>query len=107
MQQKTNQNSRAYRPAPQTTINKINEKDRWVSLTVTVRELWENNNPKIGQVGLIADDTGAIKFVSFAASNVQALEPGAQYVIQNCITDEYNGKFSVRLNRATKIAKLA
>ncbi|WP_224448018.1 replication factor A [Haloprofundus salilacus] len=84
----------------------IDEDEQWVDLTVKLVELWEPRSDSISQVGLLGDESGTIKFVSFTTSELPELEEGAVYSLQNVVTDEYQGRYSVKLNRTTTITEL-
>ena len=53
--------------------------------------------------GLIGDDTGSIKFVKWAKASLPDLELGKSYLLKKAVTDEFQGRFSVKLNRASQI----
>lgn len=84
-------------------VVEINEPGRWIDLTVKVTQLWETNSDAISQSGLIGDDTGSIKFVKWAKADLPNLEEGKSYNLKNVVTDEFQGRFSVKLNRTSKI----
>jgi replication factor A1 len=67
---------------------------------------WDPNSDSIGQVGLLADASGTIKFISWATSDVQELEEGQTYRIGPVITDEYEGRYSVQLNGSTEVEEI-
>jgi replication factor A1 len=84
----------------------IDEDEQWVDVTAKVVELWEPRNEAIAQVGLLGDESGRMKFVAFETSDLPELEEGAVYELKNVVTDEYQGNFSVKLNRTTGITEL-
>ena len=84
-------------------IADIDEPDRWVEVTAKVIELWEPRSDAIDQVGLLGDPSGTIKFTKWAASDLPALEEGGVYRLRNVVTDEWEGRYSVKLNRTTVI----
>lgn len=96
----------ASQAAQQLKIVEINEPGRWADLKVKVTQLWETNSEAISQSGLIGDDTGTIKFVKWAKAELPSLEEGKSYQIKNVVTDEFQGRFSVKLNRTSKIEPL-
>jgi replication factor A1 len=57
-------------------------------------------------VGLLGDETGTIKFVAFETSDLPELEEGKSYRLENVVSDEYQGNYSVKLNRTTEIIEL-
>ncbi|RQW78617.1 MAG: replication protein A [Methanothrix sp.] len=87
-------------------IVEIAEPGRWVDLTVKVTQLWEANSDAISQSGLIGDDTGTIKFVKWVKAELPNLEEGKSYRLKNLVTDEFQGRFSVKLNRTSQIEPL-
>jgi len=87
-------------------VVEINEPGQWVDLTVKVAQLWEANSDAISQSGLVGDDTGTIKFVKWAKADLPDLEEGKSYLLKNLVTDEFQGRFSVKLNRTSQIVPL-
>ncbi|WP_129114285.1 replication factor A [Halegenticoccus tardaugens] len=87
-------------------VSDIDEDEQWVDLTAKVVDLWEPRSDSISQVGLLGDESGTIKFVSFKTSELPELDEGAVYRLENVVTDEYQGRYSVKLNRTTTITEL-
>jgi ssDNA-binding replication factor A large subunit len=87
-------------------ITDVNAEDRWINLRVRVLQLWEPNSPSIAQVGLVGDESGTIKFTSWSNANLPILHEGQSYSIQNVVTKSWQGRFSISLNKATKIVPL-
>ncbi|GAA0452157.1 replication factor A (plasmid) [Halococcus dombrowskii] len=87
-------------------IGSVNTAEEWIDITAKVVELWEPRSDSIAQVGLVGDETGRIKFTSWAKSDLPTLEEGAVYQLANVVTDEYQGQFSVKLNRTTTIEEV-
>jgi len=84
----------------------ITEPDQWVDLTAKVVDLWEPPSEAIGQVGLLGDETGTIKFTAWAKSDLPDLHEGRVYRLGNVVTDEYQGRYSVKLNRTTTVEEV-
>ncbi len=84
----------------------IDTAEQWLDLTVKIVDLWEPGAESIAQVGLLGDETGTIKFTKWAKSELPALEEGSVYRLENVVTDEYQGRFSVKLNSSTTIEEL-
>ena len=95
--------SKAARP---TKVVDINEPGQWVDLTVKVSQLWETNSESISQSGLVGDETGTIKFVKWLKADLPDLVEGKSYSLKNLVTDEFQGRFSVKLNRTSQIEPL-
>lgn len=90
-----------------TKIEQIQAAGSWVDLKAKVVELWLPENPAIKQVGLLGDETGVIKFISWIKANLPPLEEGKCYYIKRAVSDEWQGKFSVKFNKNTKIKEIA
>jgi replication factor A1 len=60
----------------------------------------------VAQVGLLGDESSTIKFTKWAKSDLPELEEGAVYDLRNVVTDEYQGRYSVKLNRTTVVERL-
>ena len=87
-------------------IGSINAAEEWIDITAKVVELWEPRSDAIAQVGLVGDETGRIKFTAWAKSDLPTIEEGSVYQLGNVVTDEYQGQFSVKLNRTTTIEEV-
>jgi len=87
-------------------VNEIDEDEQWVDLRVKLVDLWEPRSDSISQVGLLGDESGTIKFVAFETSDLPELEEGRAYELSNVVTDEYEGSYSVKLNRTTQITEI-
>ena len=96
----------ASRAAQAVKVVEITEPGRWVDLKVKVAQLWETNSDAISQSGLVGDETGSIKFVKWAKADLSNLEEGKSYLLRNLVTDEFQGRFSVKLNRTSQIELL-
>ncbi|KZN25169.1 MULTISPECIES: replication factor A [unclassified Haladaptatus] len=87
-------------------VEDIETDEQWVDLTAKVVDLWDPRSDSVGQVGLLGDETGTIKFTKWAKSDLPELEEGKVYKLGNMVTDEYQGRYSVKLNRTTTIEEL-
>ncbi|PSP92684.1 replication factor A [Halobacteriales archaeon QS_4_62_28] len=84
----------------------IDAPEEWVDVTAKVVDLWDATADAVAQVGLLGDETGTIKFTKWSKSDLPELEEGKVYSLRNVVTDEYQGRFSVKLNRTTTIEEL-
>ncbi len=89
--------------SPLTKIKDITSDGRWISLKAKVVQLWENEKASIAQIGLLGDDTGTIKFVAWAKADLPLVEEGKSYIFKNLVTDSWQGRFSVKMNKTTTI----
>jgi len=84
----------------------VDAPEEWVDIRAKVVELWDPRADAVAQVGLLGDETGTIKFTKWSKSDLPELEEGKSYSLRNVVTDEYQGRFSVKLNRTTTIEEL-
>ena len=89
-----------------TLLGDIDADEQWIDLRVQVADLWEPGHESIAQVGLLGDESGTMKFVAFDTSDLPELEEGQSYALSNVVTDEYEGSYSVKLNKTTTITEL-
>ncbi|WP_435180637.1 replication factor A [Halorussus sp. AFM4] len=90
----------------QMSVEDVDEDEMWLGLTAKVVDLWEPRSDAVGQVGLLGDETGTIKFTKWADSDLPELEEGKVYRFGNLVSDEYQGDYSVKLNRTTTVEEL-
>jgi len=87
-------------------VEDVDEPEQWVDITAKVVDLWDPRSDSVAQVGLLGDPTGTIKFTKWAKSDLPELEEGKVYRFGNVVTDEYQGRYSVKLNSTTSIEEL-
>ncbi len=93
----------ASRAAQEMKVVQIVEPGQWVDLRVKVSQLWESTSEAISQSGLIGDETGTIRFVKWSKAELPDMEVGKSYLLKNLVTDEFSGRFSVKMNRTSQI----
>jgi replication factor A1 len=84
-------------------ISEVDAPEEWIDLTAEVVELWDADSDAVAQVGLLSEPTGTIKLTGWAKSDLAGLGQGKVYDLRNVVTDEYQGRYSVKLNRTTVI----
>jgi replication factor A1 len=84
-------------------VEDVTEDEMWLGLTAKVVDLWDPRSDAVGQVGLLGDETGTIKFTKWADSDLPELEEEQVYRLGNLVSDEYQGDYSVKLNRTTTV----
>jgi replication factor A1 len=92
--------------APMTSIDLVKADNEWLSLKAKVVQIWDNNNEKIARTGLIGDGTGVIKFTIFARNEdiiPDGFAEGNSYFFENLVSSVWQGQFSVKANKTTKI----
>lgn len=84
----------------------ITSADQWVTVEATVVQLWDATHDSIKQTGLIGDETGRIKFTSWADNDAPLLEEDETYEFENVVTDEYQGQMSINIQSSSTISQL-
>lgn len=92
--------------SPLVKIAEITKPGQWVSLKAKVVQLWDSSSPNVSQVGLIGDETGIIKFIIWAKSGKSEVEEGKSYLFRNVVTDSFQGRMQVNINRYSEIIEL-
>jgi replication factor A1 len=59
----------------------------WITIEGKVVALAAPASPSIAQSGIIADDSGAIRFVTWAKANAPAMTEGSWYRIESAVVD--------------------
>ncbi|WP_136717366.1 DNA-binding protein [Halorientalis salina] len=77
-----------------------------VDLEGSVSVLWESTHPAIRQVGLLEDETGQIKFTSWAKSGKPVVREGDQVRFRAVAKSWYQGRCSVALTGRSLVTKL-
>ena len=96
----------APRETPTVKVSDIKEDAKWVTLRSKVVQLWETNHESISQVGLLGDESGTIKFTKWAKAALPQVEEGKSYLFKNVISSEWQGQFSIKLNKTSEIVPI-
>lgn len=75
----------------------------WVTLEGKVVALLSPPSPAIAQSGILADATGAIRFVAWAKANAPKMSEGAWYRIESGVIDEFKGIPNLKIHSGTSI----
>lgn len=78
----------------------------WVTIEGKVVALTPPISPSIAQTGIIADSSGAIRFVAWARGNPPAMEYGHWYRIESAVVDEYKGAPNLKIHSGTSITRM-
>lgn len=78
----------------------------WVTVEGKVVALAKPASPAIAQSGIIADESGGIRFVVWTKSNAPAMTEGGWYRIESAVVDEYKGIPSLKVHSGTTIKEL-
>ncbi|ABN58277.1 MULTISPECIES: nucleotide-binding protein [Methanoculleus] len=78
----------------------------WVTIEGKIVALTPPVSPSIAQTGIIADSSGAIRFVTWARANAPAMEYGHWYRLESAVVDEYKGAPNLKIHSGTTIAQM-
>lgn len=76
----------------------------WVTIEGKVVSLSTPPTPAISQAGIIADPTGAIRFVIWSRAGIPPLEEGSWYHIESAVVDEYRASPSLSIHTGTSVS---
>jgi len=91
---------------PTLKVSDIKSDGKWINISAKVAQLWDNTHESIDQVGLIGDETGTIKFVKWAKAELPPLVEGKSYLFKNVVTDSYQERFQIKLNKTSQIEEI-
>jgi replication factor A1 len=75
----------------------------WVTIEGKIVALSAPASPAIAQSGIIADDSGGIRFVAWAKSNAPLMTEGSWYNIESAVVDEFKGIASLKIHSGTTV----
>jgi replication factor A1 len=75
----------------------------WVTVEGKVVALLSPPSPAIAQSGIIADQSGAIRFVAWAKANAPRMAEGAWYRIESAVADEFRGTANLKIHSGTSV----
>jgi replication factor A1 len=79
----------------------------WVTIEGKVVALSAPASPSIAQSGIIADDSGAIRFVAWAKSNAPKMAEGSWYRIESAVVDEFKGVPNLKIHSGTTVKEIS
>lgn len=77
----------------------------WVTIEGKVVSVSVHPHEAIAQTGIIADESGAIRFVIWEKAGAEPLEELRWYRIESAVVDEYRGAPSMKIHSGTTITK--
>ena len=110
-------NSPVLNTAKNTTIDEIPDKGTVESVITPVKEIgvglfnirgkvvqfFDSKNDKIDQVGLLGDETGIVKFITWKSTGTPKLEKDKSYIFNYAQSQKYNEMYSLILSSAIEI----
>jgi replication factor A1 len=80
--------------------------EEWVTIEGKVVGLSAPNSPSIAQTGIIADASGAIRFVVWAKAGAPQLEQGRWYRIESAVVDEFRKAPNLKVHSGTTVTPI-
>jgi ssDNA-binding replication factor A large subunit len=78
----------------------------WITIEGKVVALSAPVSPSIAQSGILADESGAIRFVAWAKSNAPAMAEGSWYRIESAVVDEFKGVPNLKIHSGTTVKEI-
>jgi replication factor A1 len=78
-------------------------REEWVTIEGKVVALSSPGSPAIAQSGIIADESGGIRFVAWAKSNAPIMTIGSWYKIESAVVDDFKGIASLKIHSGTTV----
>ncbi|WNY29052.1 hypothetical protein MmiEs2_12660 [Methanimicrococcus stummii] len=88
------------------TVAELREGGIWTDLKANVVQIFEKTHESISFAGVLGDETGTMRFTVWKTAEIENIEAGKSYLFKNVITKEWNGNFSVEVNRAGKVEEI-
>jgi replication factor A1 len=80
--------------------------EEWVTIEGKVVGLSAPNSPSIAQTGIIADASGAIRFVVWAKAGAPCLEQGRWYRIESAVVDAFRNAPNLKVHSGTTVTPI-
>ncbi len=80
--------------------------DEWVTIEGKVVGLSAPNSPSIAQTGIIADASGAIRFVVWAKAGAPRLEQGRWYRVESAVVDAFRNAPNLKIHSGTTVTPI-
>lgn len=84
-------------------ISDISKDDDYANVIVDLDEIWDNESDVIAQKGLLADESGRIKFVNWSNSETPLLSENQTYKIESATVSESNGYTEIHFQEFTEL----
>lgn len=79
----------------------------WATIEAKVVSLSSSPSPAISQTGILADPTGAMRFVVWTKANAPRLSAGSWYRFESVVVDEYRGSPNLKIHSGTTIKEIS
>jgi replication factor A1 len=92
-------------PVDKKQINEVSPEE-WVTIEGKIVALASSPSPSIASTGIIADSSGAIRFVVWAKSSAPQLKPDTWYRFESAVIDEFKGALNLKVHSGTTVKEL-
>ena len=92
-------------PGDQKQINSVSPEE-WVTIEGKIVALGSSPSPSIAYSGIIADASGAIRFVVWAKASVPEIKKDSWYRFESAVVDEFKGALSLKVHSGTTVKEL-
>lgn len=92
--------------APLVKIGELSEEYAWVTIEAKVVKVWNPSNESIAQAGLIGDETGIIRFVTWAKAEKPLVEEGKCYRFENVVVHRWRDQFQINVTKTSEIVEI-
>ena len=92
-------------PVDKKQINSVSPEE-WVTIEGKVVALGNSPSPSIAYSGIIADASGAIRFVVWAKASVPEIKKDSWYRLESAVVDEFKGALSLKVHSGTTVKEL-
>ena len=92
--------------APLIKIGELSEEYAWVTIEAKVVKVWNPNNESIAQAGLIGDETGIIRFVTWTKAEKPLVEEGKCYRFENVVVHKWKDQLQINVTRTSEIVEV-
>ncbi|MDD1715193.1 MAG: nucleotide-binding protein [Methanoregulaceae archaeon] len=79
----------------------------WATVEAKVVSLSSSPSPAIAQTGILADASGALRFVVWSKASAPILTPGKWYRFESAVVDEYRGSANIKVHSGTTVRELS
>lgn len=92
-------------PGEQKALNKVMSGE-WVTVEGKVVALTASPSSAIAQTGILADESGGMRFVIWAKANAPTLQIGRWYRLDSAVVDQFKGVLNLKIHSGTKVAEI-
>jgi ssDNA-binding replication factor A large subunit len=92
-------------PVDKKQINEVSPEE-WVTIEGKIVALASSPSPSIASTGIVADASGAIRFVVWSKSSAPKLKADTWYRFESAVIDEFKGALNLKVHSGTTVKEL-